>query len=217
MIRNAIAISVAVGAFGVSFGVLATSAELSVAQAMAMSLLVFTGASQFAAVSVVAAGGALSAAVGSALLLAMRNTAYGLALAATLGGGAGRRALAAHLVVDETAAMALAQPSPDRRRRAFWLTAALLFSLWNAGTLIGALGAQRFGNPERLGLDVAFPAAFIALVAPQLRRADARTAAALGVAIALVCVPFVPAGVPVIAAAAAAVVVGLRSGRRVDA
>ncbi|MDA1004765.1 MAG: AzlC family ABC transporter permease, partial [Chloroflexi bacterium] len=205
LIRDAIVISTAVGAFGVSFGVLAASAGLSVPQAMAMSLFVFTGASQFAAVSVVSAGGALSAAVGSGLMLAMRNTAYTLALAPTLRGSVWRRALAAHLVVDETAAMALAQSSPDRRRLAFWVTAGLLFTLWNAGTLAGALGAQRFGDPARLGLDVAFPAAFVALVAPLVRRGDARMVAALGIVIALVCVPFVPAGVPVIAAAAAAV------------
>lgn len=211
MIRDALVLSAAVGVFGVSFGVLAASAGLSVARAMAMSLLVFTGASQFAAVSVIASGGAPGAAVGSGLLLALRNTAYGLALAPTLRGSAWRRALAAQVIVDETAAMALAQPSPDRRRQAFWLTGALEFALWNGGTLIGAIGAQRFGDPERLGLDVAFPAAFVALVAPLLRHAPARAVAALGVAIALVSVPFVPAGLPVIAAALAALVVGLRA------
>ncbi|MDA1061576.1 MAG: AzlC family ABC transporter permease, partial [Chloroflexi bacterium] len=116
MIRSALVISAAVGVFGISFGVLAASAGLSVPKAMAMSLLVFTGASQFAAVSVVAAGGASSAAVGSGLLLALRNTAYGLALAPTLRGPAWRRALGAQLVVDETAAMALAQANADRRR-----------------------------------------------------------------------------------------------------
>lgn len=214
MIRGALVISAAVGVFGISFGVLAASAGLSVPKAMAMSLLVFTGASQFAAVSVIAAGGAPSAAVGSGLLLALRNTAYGLALAPTLRGSAWLGALGAQVVVDETAAMALAQPSPDRRRAAFWTTGALEFAFWNVGTLIGALGAQRFGSPEQLGLDVAFPAAFVALVAPQLRRADARVAAALAVAIAIVLVSLVPAGLPVIAAAVAALVVGMRAGRK---
>jgi 4-azaleucine resistance transporter AzlC len=203
-------LGLAVGAFGISFGVLATSGGLSTAQACAMSLLVFTGASQFAAVAVVDAGGSTAAALGSALLLAARNGAYGLSLADVVRGRLATRLLAAQLVIDESTAMATAQRDPADQRRGFWVAGASVFVFWNLGTLLGALGGDAIGDPQRYGLDAAFPAGFVALVVPHLRSLDGRLAAAMGVALALVLVPVAPEGVPVLAASLA-VLLGLRA------
>jgi 4-azaleucine resistance transporter AzlC len=204
--RDAWALGVPIGAFGVSFGVLATAGGLSVAQTCAMSLLVFTGASQFAAVGVLAAGGSLASAFGSAWLLAARNAAYGVAMAPTFAGRRlGRRLLAAQWVIDESTAMATAQPPGRRREAAFFATGLAVFVCWNVGTLVGAVAGDAIGDPKALGLDAAFPAGFVALVAPHLRSARGRAAAAGGAAIALVLIPLAPAGLPIIAAAAAVV------------
>lgn len=208
-------LGLAIAVFGLSFGVLAVTAGLSVAQAMAMSLLVFTGASQFAAVGVIASGGSPVAAVGGALLLAARNAAYGLALADVVRGGLAKRLLAAHLVIDESTAMATAQSGTDARERGFWTAGVAVFVSWNLSTLLGAFGGDAIGDPARFGLDAAFPAGFVALLAPHVRRLDGRVTAALGLAIALVLMPLAPAGVPVVAAALAALV-GLRPPARSD-
>jgi 4-azaleucine resistance transporter AzlC len=202
-------LSAAVGVFGAGFGVLSTASGLSTAKACAMSLLVFTGASQFAAIGVVGAGGSPLSALASALLLAARNGAYGIVLAPVIRGERGRRLLAAHLVIDESTAMALAQHDTPARERAFYLTGIGIFVCWNVGTVLGAIGGSAIGDPAALGLDAAFPAGFVVLIAPHVRQLAGKVAAALGAAIALVLVPVTPAGVPVIAASAAALV-GLR-------
>jgi 4-azaleucine resistance transporter AzlC len=211
-VAASIVLGLAVGVFGISFGVLAVASGLSVSKALAMSLLVFTGASQFAAVGVVDSGGSTAAALGSALLLAARNGAYGLALSRTLTGRLPTRLLAAHLVIDESTAMSTAQPDPASRRKGFWVAGLSVFVFWNLGTLIGALGGDAIGDPERYGLDAAFPAGFVALVAPHLKSIDGRLAALIGTVVALLLVPVAPAGVPVLAASAA-VLVGLRRPR----
>lgn len=203
-------LGLAVGAFGISFGVLAVASGLTTAQACAMSLLVFTGASQFAAVGVIGAGGSTAAALGSALLLAARNGAYGLSLSDVLKGRLTTRLLAAQLVIDESTAMATAQPDPARQRKGFWAAGLSVFVFWNLGTLVGAIGGDSIGDPGRYGLDAAFPAGFVALVVPHLRSVEGKLAAAIGVAVALVLVPVAPAGVPVLAASAA-VLLGLRA------
>jgi branched chain amino acid efflux pump len=199
---RALGIGVAVGVYGVSFGVLAVAGGMSPAQACVMSMLVFTGASQFAFVGVLAAGGGALAAMGPAVMLALRNAAYGLALAAVLPPRLRDRAIAAHLVIDETTAMARAEQHTDAARRAFLATGVSVWVCWNAGTLAGALLGGGIGDPRSLGLDAMFPAAFLALVAPQLRRPGAPAAAAVGAIVAVAVVPFAPAGVPVIAALA---------------
>lgn len=214
-VTGSITLGLAVGIFGISFGVLAAAAGLSVAQACAMSLLVFTGASQFAAVAVVSTGGSPVAAIGSALLLAARNGAYGLAVSPTLRGSLPRRLLASQLVIDESTAMSTAQETERDRVRGFWWAGLSVFVCWNVATVLGALGGNAIGDPERYGLDIAFPAGFVALVAPHLRRLEGRMAAVLGVALALALAPFAPAGVPVLAAALAALV-GLRAPRPTD-
>ena len=202
---GAAGIGVAVGVYGVSFGVLAVAAGLSPAQACVMSMLVFTGASQFAFVGVLGAGGGALAAMGPAVMLAVRNAAYGLSLAPILPGRLRDRALSAQLVIDESTAMARAQDDPGAARRAFLATGVSVWLCWNAGTLAGALLGGGLGDPRALGLDAMFPAAFLALLAPQLRRPGAPVAAVAGAMVAVAALPFAPAGVPVIAALAGVV------------
>lgn len=199
--RDALSIAVATGIYAVSFGVLSVDAGFSVAQTCVMSLVAFTGASQFTFVSVLGAGGSVAAALSPSLLLAARNGIYALTLKAIIRGGPLRRALDSHLVIDETTAMAHAQTDPAEKRRAFITTAVLLYLCWNAGTLIGALAGGVLGDPGDLGLDAMFPAIFLALLAPQLRgNGRAVGAAVAGAAIAIVLLPAAPAGVPVLVA-----------------
>ena len=204
-VADAAGIGLAVGIYGVSFGVLAVAAGLSPAQACVMSMLVFTGASQFAYIGILAAGGGALAAMGPAVMLAVRNAAYGLSLAAILPRRLRARALAAHLVIDESTAMARAQDEPGAARRALLVTGVSVWVGWNLGTLAGALLGGGLGDPRSLGLDAMFPAAFLALLAPQLRRPGAPTAAVVGTVVAVAILPFAPAGVPVVAALAGVV------------
>lgn len=204
-LTSAAGIGVACGVYGISFGVLAVAAGLTPAQACVMSMLVFTGASQFAFIGVLAGGGGALAAMGPAVMLAMRNAAYGLSLAPILPGSRRRRALESQLVIDESTAMARAETDPRAARRAFLATGVSVWLCWNLGTLIGAILGGGIGDPKTYGLDAMFPAAFLALLAPQLRRAGAPPAAIVGAAVAVLLVPFTPAGVPVIAALAGVV------------
>jgi 4-azaleucine resistance transporter AzlC len=203
--RDALSIAVATGIYAVSFGVLSVAAGFSVAQTCVMSLVAFTGASQFTYVSVLGSGGTALAGLPPALLLAGRNTIYALSLRDVLRGGPLRRALDAHLVIDESTAMAHAQDEPADKRRAFLITALGIFVCWNAGTLIGAAGGGLLTDPRAFGLDAIFPAVFLALLIPQLRSRRAVRAALLGALIAVVLLPIAPAGVPVMAAVLACV------------
>ena len=201
---------------GVTFGVLAATAGLSLAKALAMSVLVFTGASQFAAVSVIESGGSPASAVGSALLLAARNGFYGMRLSSLITGSSAKRALAAHFVIDETTAMATAQVDDDDARGAFWVTGVALFTFWVSGTALGVIAGEAVGDPRVYGLDAAFPASFVALLAPQVRERPAQVSALVGAAIALVAVPLTPVGVPLLLSALA-VGPALLVKRRLDA
>ncbi|MGH7765625.1 MAG: AzlC family ABC transporter permease [Candidatus Dormibacteraceae bacterium] len=201
IVRDALGIAVASGAYALSFGAISTTAGLSLLQTCALSVLMFTGASQFALVGVVGAGGSVWAGAAAAALLGSRNALYGLRLSSLLEARGRRRPLAAHFVIDETTAMAIARDSPSLSRFAFWTTGFALFTLWNLGTLIGALATHALSNPKVLGLDAAPPAAFLALLAPRLRaREPLAIALAAGVA-ALVLLPFVPLGVPLLVVA----------------
>src|SRR5436189_2643338 len=204
-VSTAVGIGVEVGVYGISFGVLAVAAGMSAAQACVMSMLVFTGASQFAFVGVLAGGGGALAAAGPAVMLAVRNAAYGLSIAPILPRRLRDRMVAAQLVIDESTAMARAEDDPGAARRAFLATGVSVWVCWNAGTLAGALLGGGLGDPRALGLDAMFPAAFLALLAPQLRRPGAPVAAVAGAMIAVAVLPFAPAGVPVIAALAGVV------------
>lgn len=216
MLRRAGALGLAVFLFGVAFGVLAVGTGLSPLMACALSVLVCAGGSQFAAVGVVAAGGSPWAGVASGLLLNARFVAFGLAVAPLLRGGIFRRALKAQILIDETSAMALAEPDPGRADRTFWLTGLVLVPAWVAGTAFGALAGGRIGDPAAWGLDAAFPAGFLALLVPLLRDGATRASAVAGVAIAVVLLPLVPPGIPVLASAAG-VTAGLWWRRRTDA
>lgn len=214
VVRDAVAIGLATGAYGMSYGAIAVASGLTVAQTSFLSLFAFTGASQFALVGVVGAGGSAVAAVVAALLLGVRNTLYAVRLSDVL--GPRRRPVAAQLVVDESTAMAVAQEDRAVARRAFWLTGVTIFVCWNAATLIGALAGNLIADPEALGLDAAFPAAFLALLAPRLRERPALLAAVAGAAVALAGTPFLPAGLPVLLAAAPALAIAVwlrRAGR----
>jgi predicted branched-subunit amino acid permease len=207
LLRDAFAIGAATGAYGLSFGALAAAAGLSLAQACALSALMFTGASQFAFVGLIDGGAAAAAA--TALLVGVRNGLYGLRLSALLGVRGARRALAAQLVIDESTAMAVARESTRAARLGFWATGAAVFACWNLATLLGALAGDLLADPRTLGLDAAAPAAFVALLAPRLDRREPRVVAGLAAAAALVSVPLVPAGVPVLVAAAVAAVIAI--------
>jgi len=202
IVRDALGLGVATGAAGLSYGALAVTAGLSVPQACAMSLLMFTGASQFAFVGLV---GSLPAAVGTALLLGARNGLYGLRLKPFLR----PRGLAAQFVIDESAAMSV-RDTPAETRLGFWATGLSVFVCWNLATLIGAVAGTALSDPRALGLDAAGPACFLALLAPRLREPEPRRVALLAAVSALASVPFVPAGVPVLIAAAVAVFATLR-------
>jgi 4-azaleucine resistance transporter AzlC len=194
------AIGLAVGAVGVSFGAVGIAAGLPGWLLPIMSTLIFAGGSQFMAVGLMSAGNPF-AAVLAGLLLNARHLPFGLALADTLGVGGWRtRLLGSHLLVDETVAFALAQPDPQHRRRAYWVTGVTLFVVWNVGTLLGvALGAV-VSDPAALGLDAAFPAGLLALLLPSLRDRDTRRVALLGATIAVLTTPLLPAGLPVLLA-----------------
>lgn len=200
-ISASLMIGVAFIIFGLSFGVLAVSAGASVLQACAMSLLIFTGASQMSAVSVIATGGTAASAFGGAVLLSGRNAVYGLALAPVLRGGSlPARLLGAQWVIDETTAVVSAETDPTTRRTAFWISGVILYSCWNIGTFLGALLGSSI-NPSDFGLDVAFPVMFTAMVAPHLQTKQGRRAAAFGAVAAVALAPFMPIGVPILVSA----------------
>jgi predicted branched-subunit amino acid permease len=215
IVRDGIAVGIATGAYGISFGAVSVASGLDVLQSCALSLLVFTGASQFALVGVVGAGGDPFFGALSGLLLGTRNTLYGLKVAPLVGWHGARRAAAAHLVIDESAAMTLARKSREHARAGFLSAGLSVFLLWNLATLAGALAGDSLGDPRTYGLDAAVGAAFLGLLWPRLDTTLNRVAALLGAALALSLVPFVPAGVPVLSAGVVALGLGLMSRPRV--
>ncbi len=213
ILRTAIGIGLYAGAFGMAFAAVSVSSGLSVAQTMVLSLVMFSGASQFAFVGVAMAGGSPFAAVPAALLLGVRNPFYGVPMTQVLRPHGLARLWTAHFVIDETTAMAVAQESPRAKKYAFWATGLILFSLWQLGSLAGALVGNAI-DPIALGLDAAAPAVYLALLWPGLKRVQARWVALGGAGVALALVPIAPAGVPVIAAAGVALTAGLLPRRR---
>lgn len=207
--REGLSVVLATSAYGVSFGALSVASGLDVWQTCILSLVMFTGGSQFAFVGVIGAGGlaAAPAAIASAALLGARNVAYGLRMAPVVGGG-WRRLWAPHLTIDESTAVALAHSEPRARRIGFWVTGIGIYVGWNLSTLTGALLGDVLGDPRAYGLDAAAAAAFLALLWPRLR---SRQAIAVGIAAAVVATALTPVlmpGIPVLVAAAVAIVVG---------
>lgn len=215
-VRQGVSVAVATGLYGVSFGALSVAAGIGVLPTMVLSLLMFSGGSQFAVVGIVGAGGSPFAAVATAALLGARNALYGAVVTPILRVHGPRRIAAAHLTIDESTAVATGQPDAPTGGRAsrtgFWVTGVGVFVLWNALTLLGALAGNAMGDPRRWGLDAAAAAAFLALVWPRLAPRSAQVVAAIAVVVSVALIPVVPAGVPVLAAAASAVVVGLVAG-----
>ena len=211
IIRDGIAVGIATGTYGISFGAVAVTAGLSVLQACALSLLVFTGASQFALVGVIAAGGAPISGAMTAILLGTRNTLYGLRMAPLLQFSGLRRVAAAQILIDESTAMAVNRSSVPAARLGFLTTGLAVFVLWNAATLAGALAGTAIGDPRTYGLDAAVGAAFLALLWPRLSERRNQVVAVCAAAVALGLVPLTAAGVPVLAAGGVALLAGALS------
>jgi predicted branched-subunit amino acid permease len=211
-VRDAFSVSLTVGVYGVAFGAASIAAGFSVLQSCLFSLLTFTGASQFAAVGVVASGGAAASAIAAATMLGTRNALYGIQMAPLLQVKGIRRITAAHITIDESTGVALSQAprGSEAMRAGFWLTGVGVFVFWNIFTLLGALGAKTLGNPASWGLDAAVPAAFLGLLWPRLETTFLRLVAVASMGFALLVTPLLPAGLPIIVTVAVAIAVGWR-------
>ena len=208
--RQALAVAVPTSAYGISFGALAVLAGLDLWQTSALSLLMFSGGSQFAFIGVIASGGLAAAptAIASAALLGVRNAAYAVRMNPIVGLSWWHRIAAAQFTIDESTAVALAHTEGRARRIGFWATGIAIFVGWNLSTLLGGVLGDVLGDVRAYGLDAAAAAAFLALLWPRLR---SRQAIAVGVAAAVVAAavtPWLMPGVPVMIAALVAVVVG---------
>lgn len=208
--REAIGVALATSAYGISYGALAVAAGLDIWQTCVLSLVMFTGGSQFAFVGVVAAGGvaALPSAIASAVLLGARNIAYGIRMSPVIGSGFWRRAGAAHFTIDETVAVSLAQTDRRARLVGFWVTGIGIYIGWNLSTLLGGILGDVLGDPKTWGLDAAAAAAFLALIWPRIKQRQAIAVAVGAAFVAAVLTPVVIPGMPVLIAAVVAVVVG---------
>jgi 4-azaleucine resistance transporter AzlC len=213
VVRNVSPIALTAFVTGASFGAIAVAAHVPVWLVCAMSLLVFAGGSQFMVVGIVAAGGSPIAAVLAGLLLNARHLPFGLAIGDVLGHRLASRIVGSHILIDESVAFAMAQGDRRRAKAAFWTCGLALFLTWNTGTLLGALIGQVIGDPNRFGMDAAFPAAMLALILPALRDRVTLRVALLGAAIAVATTPFLPAGIPVVLAALG-VIAALPAGRK---
>ncbi|MEV6612083.1 AzlC family ABC transporter permease [Kutzneria sp. NPDC051319] len=216
MVRNVSPIALTAFVTGASFGAIAVAAHISVALVCAMSLLIFAGGSQFMVVGIVAAGGSPIAAVVAGLLLNARHLPFGLAMGDLLGQKLAARIVGSHILIDESVAFAMAQGDRKKAKAAFWTCGLALFLTWNAGTLVGALIGRVIGDPDRFGMDAAFPAAMFALILPALKDKVTLRVAVLGAAIAVATTPFLPPGIPVVLAALG-VVAALPTRRKVTA
>lgn len=206
-----VGVGLATGLYGISFGALATTAGLDVWQTQVLSLLMFSGGSQFAFIGVLAAGGpaAVGAAVVSAWLLGVRNGFYAVSMNPILRLRGWKRVVGAQLTIDESTGVATSQESLVDQRKGFWVTGVSVFVFWNLMTLLGALLGDALGDPKVWGLDAAAAAAFLGLLWPRLKERQSLAVAALAFLVAVVTTPSLPAGVPVMLAGLVAVVVGL--------
>jgi len=217
VVRDSLGVAVATGLYGASFGAVSVASGLDVAQTCALSLLMFTGASQFALVGVLGSGGPAVTGALTAALLGTRNTLYGLRLAPLLAWRGARRLAAAHLVIDESTAMSITRPTRTLARTGFLTTGLGVFVLWNLFTLLGAVGGSVMGDPRTYGLDAAVGGAFLALLWPRLQDAQSRRLGLAAAAVALLVVPLVPSGLPVLVAGSVALLAGVLDGRRTPA
>lgn len=213
VLRDSLSVAIPVGSYGAAFGAAAVAGGFSVLQACALSLLLFSGASQFAVVGVMAGGGTPLSAIATGALLGIRNGLYGMRMAPILKLSGIQRFLGAQITIDESTGVALSQESrgEDAMRYGFFATGIGVFIFWNLFTFIGALGANSIGDPSSWGLDAAVPAAFLGLVWPRLVNNKTRIAALLSVLLALSLTPFLGAGLPIIATVLIALVIGWKS------
>ena len=208
-------VSFTVGLYGIAFGAAGTAAGFSLLQTCLLSLLTFSGASQFAVVGVLGAGGSALSGIATASLLGIRNSLYGLRLAPLLHLRGWKKIVGAQVTIDESTGVALGQADlgVDAMKQGFWLTGIGVYIFWNLFTVVGALGAEAMGNPAAWGLDAAVPAAFLGLVWPRLNGNFERALAISAIALSLVMTPFVAAGVPIISTALLAVAFGWKARR----
>ena len=209
--RDSLSLSFAVGVYGAAFGAASVAAHFSVFQTCALSLLTFSGASQFAAVGVIGSGGGALSAIATGALLGTRNGLYAVRMAPLLKVRGVKRIIAAQITIDESTGVALAQDNEKDIRTGFWWTGIGVFIFWNIFTLLGALSAGLLKDPAAFGLDALVPAAFVGLVWPRLNGKKSYFLAALAFIFALALAPIMPAGVPIIATSILAVIVGWRA------
>ena len=215
-VRASLAVGLAVSAYGLSFGALAVASGLDIWQTQVLSLFMFSGGSQFAVIGVVASGGLAAgpSAIAGAALLGVRNSLYSMRMAPIVGTGSGptswaRRVLAGHWTIDESTAVATAQPTLRGQRIGFWMTAVVIYVGWNLTTLLGSLLGNLIGDVRMFGLDAAAAAAFLGLLWPRLTSRQPIAVAAGAAVVAAVLIPWLPAGLPVLIAALVAVAVGV--------
>jgi predicted branched-subunit amino acid permease len=207
VLRQGLSVAIATGLYGVSFGALSVASGLSVLQTCLLSLLLFSGGSQFAVIGILGGGGTVGAAVAASSLLAVRNALYGLQLGATMLPRGWRRFAIAQLTIDESTAVAVSQTAPPLRRLGFWVTGIGIYLGWNLMTFVGALAGDALGDPKRYGLDAAASAAFLALLWPRLRAREPVAIAIVGALATTLLIPVIPQGLPVLAAALVGAVV----------
>lgn len=207
-VRQGVSVSVATGLYGISFGALSVAAGVGLGPTMALSLLMFSGGSQFALIGVIGAAGTPVAAVATAALLGLRNTLYGAVVSPLLQVRGWRRLAAAHVTIDESTAVAVAQPDPAASKIGFWVTGVGVFVLWNVFVLLGALAGDALGDPRAWGLDAAAAAAFLGLLWPRLKKLQAGATAVIAAVVATITTPVLTPGVPVLVAAVVAVIIG---------
>ena len=208
--KTAFSVAFTVGLYGAAFGAAGVTAGFSILQTCLLSILLFSGASQFAVVGIMGAGGAAISAIATATLLGFRNTLYGLQMAPILKVKGIKRVLAAQITIDESTAVATLQDNDEDRKRGFYLTGIGVYLFWNLFTFLGALGASAIGDPSVWGLDAAVPAAFLGLIWPRLKNKVQFLVSAIAIAWALLLTPVTPAGIPIITTVVLAIVFGAK-------
>lgn len=208
--RTALSVAFTVGLYGAAFGAAGVTAGFSILQTCLLSILLFSGASQFAVVGIMGAGGSAISAIATATLLGFRNALYGLQMAPILKVGGLKRVLAAQITIDESTAVATLQENDDDRKRGFYVTGIGVYIFWNLFTYLGALGASAIGDPSVWGLDAAVPAAFCGLIWPRLKNKTQFLVSAMAIAWALLLTPIAPAGIPIITTVLLAVIFGVK-------
>ena len=208
--RTALSVAFTVGLYGAAFGAAGVTAGFSILQTCLLSILLFSGASQFAVVGIMGAGGSAISAIATATLLGFRNALYGLQMAPILKVGGLKRVLAAQITIDESTAVATLQENDEDRKRGFYVTGIGVYIFWNLFTYLGALGASAIGDPSVWGLDAAVPAAFCGLIWPRLKNKTQFIVSAIAIAWALLLTPIAPAGIPIITTVLLAVIFGVK-------